>query len=270
MQITGSLSEVARDQLISFLNEDSDLDLQLLIDGGYCDAEQAAQIRRSTAVARGTLDANDEFDTSITDADSRVPTLINVYDMFQWLSVTFLIDIELNNGTILHYTTSDRTITVDNGWPGNTVSGTTTYLANEGIINIANEQTTTEQKITDSNSSGGITFAGELGALRSAHQQNQLVNALITFRLVVMRKGNVLIGPLLDGYFRAEAGDDVIDIKNQMSVIKVPLVKTFDNINKIFGSRASYANHNAVYPNDHFMRGSSSVTQSFTWKSVPD
>lgn len=229
---------------------------------------QAKQIARSNAVNKGTLDPSLEFDTSLDWSDSRISNEIGVDEFFSIAPFHFFVDITANDGTIFRATTSPRDVTIPDGYYGNLGTTSTTYQASSLVLNIGDTNNSLEKRIDDGSATGGLYLNQTLSGLVLAAQQRKLVNANVLFRMCMIKDAKTYLGPVRVGNTRVDGVTHSVDVDSQKGLVHLQLIKTWDQITNTFGVKAQYADHNARFPTDNFLRYVDNTIQTFTWKQT--
>jgi hypothetical protein len=235
--------------------------------------ENALQIARSLDVLKGTLPLEYEYDPNIT---FRTTTLngqpftltreVLFDDVQELFNLVFLIDIKYNDNTITNLSTYDKDLSVYDGYYGNLFSNKTLYKANSSLIKVDSSKQSSDIQINDGAPGGGLTLSGYTPLLRESIQTDKHIGGFVTIRLIFVKDGNVLLGPLRGGKFKIDGASQTIDPKNAGNTISLSLVKTWENINQISGVRTADSYLRSKDPNDGFFKNASNAEFFKTFK----
>lgn len=229
--------------------------------------DQALQVARSISVDKGLLEPALEYDETIDFSDPRVSNLADVHDVFSIGSFHFFVDVELNDGTVLQATTSSRDVTIQDGYYGNLETTETLYEADGLILEIGSENQTTENRIDDGSTTGGLYLVDTMPGLIAAAQSRALINANVLLRVAILRDAKVLFGPIRVNKLKVDSTKHIVNVDDKRGLIQLGLSKSWDAILNSFGMKATHADHLSRFPNDNFLRYTYQVQSTFTWKS---
>jgi hypothetical protein len=235
--------------------------------------KNALQIARSLDVLKGTLPLQYEYDENITfrttTVDGQPYTLTKevYFDEIQELfNLVFVIDIKYNDDKITRLTTYDKDLVIPEGYYGNASTTSITYQANSSLIKIDSSKQSADIQIHDGAPGGGLTLSGYTPLLRESIQTDKHIGGFVTIRLVFVKDGNILLGPLRGGKFKIDGASQTISPKNGGNTINLSLVKTWENINQISGVRTADSYLRSKDPNDGFFRNASNAEFFKTFK----
>ena len=234
----------------------------------------AEQIARTIDVIEGRLANKYEFDTSITfnttTVDSKAYTLIREVIYTQLLEVPFiayLIDIKFNDDSELNISTYDKELKVENGYYGETQnSGFTTYQATADIIKIDSTKQQPDVSVGDGIPGAGLTFIAETPGLLNAIQTEKHIGGRITLRIIFIREGKILAGPIRGGLLKIDGANHIVNPASGTNLITLSTIKTWENINQPHGVRTAASYLESIFNNDGFFRNSKNANINKTFK----
>ena len=235
----------------------------------------AEQIARIIDVVEGKLDSKYEFDTTITfnttSIDNSPFELVREVSYPQLLEVPFiayLIDIKFNDDTELKVSTYDKELQIEDGYYGEVQSGVnvTTYPATPDVINLDSTKQTTDVSVGDGIPGAGITFSAETPGLINAIQTEKHIGATITLRLIFIREGKILAGPIRGGLLKIDGATHIVNPTSGTNLITLSTIKTWEDINQPHGIRTAAAYLESIFPNDGFFRNSKNANVNKTFK----
>lgn len=235
--------------------------------------ENSLQIARSYDVLKGTLPLSYEYDKSITFATKEVNgqpfTLskeISFSELQQLLNLIFVIDLTYNDGTETNLTTYDKDLYIPNGYYGEELGVKKLYPSTASILQIDSIKQSSDIQVSDGNPGGGIVLSGYTPLLQQAIQTEKYVGGIVTIRVVFVKDGNILIGPLRGGKFKINGATQTIDPKSDGNTIQISLIKTWENINQKSGIKTAEAYFKSRFPTDGFFQNAANAAYSKTFK----
>ena len=236
----------------------------------------AEQIARTIDVIEGRLDNKYEFNTNITFNTTTIDnvdyTLIRQVFYTQLLEVPFiayLIDIDFNNDTSLHLSTYDKTLNIPNGYYGESTyneSNTTTYTSTSDVVKMDSTKQQADTQVGDGIPGAGITFTAETPGLLNLIQTEKHIGATITLRLIFIREGKILAGPVRGGQLKIDGANHIVNPRTGTNLITLSTIKTWENINQPHGVRTAAAYLESIFKNDGFFRNSKNAAVNKIFK----
>ena len=235
----------------------------------------AEQIARTIDVIEGRLANKYEFDTSITfsttTVDGKSYSLIRQVFYTQLLEVPFiayLIDIKFNNDIELNISTYDKDLIVEDGYYGEPQNSglTTTYKSTADIIKIDSTKQQPDVSVGDGIPGSGLTFIAETPGLLNAIQTDKHIGATITLRIIFIREGKILAGPIRGGLLKIDGANHIVNPASGTNLITLSTIKTWENINQPHGVRTAAAYLESIFENDGFFRNSKNANINKTFK----
>lgn len=249
------------------------------------DRELAEQIARSKAVINSRLTKTQEFDETIT-FGMGIPEedeTLTIDEAAEILVPEFLLDIYYHDNigsaksrydnrtpNIIASTYNKPLFNVNNYYYGHSLFEDQTrqrdYPITDSIIGLDETRQTSDITIGDGAQGTGLTLASNVPGLQNAIQTHNHINALIEMRIVFVREGKILVGPIRAGLFKIDGATQVINNEQNQNIIKLTIVKTWDNITQIAGIRTADSYLKSFRPNDGFFRHSSNANLYKTFK----
>lgn len=249
------------------------------------DRQLAEQIARSKSVLAGRLDKTFEFDSTYT-FGMGIPEedeTISIDEASEILIPEFLIDIYYNdslgtakekydrrNPNVIMSTYNKPLFNVNNYYYGHSSFFDQTlqrdYPISENVIGLDESKQTSDITIGDGAQGAGLTLISSVPGLQNAIQTHNHINALMDMRIVFVREGQILVGPIRAGLFKIDGASQVINKEQNQNIIKLTLVKTWDNITQIAGIRTADSYLRSYRPDDGFFRHSSNANLYKTFK----
>ena len=229
----------------------------------------AEQIARTIDVIEGRLSSQFEFDKKITfnttPFDGSSYTLIKEVEYVQLLEVPFiayLIDLKFNDGSELNISTYDKELKVENGYYGEPQNvGYTTYPATADVIKIDGLKQQPDTQVGDGIPGAGLTFIADTPGLLNAIQTEKHIGATVTLRIIFIREGIVLAGPIRGGLLKIDGANHIANPASGTNLITLSTIKTWENINQPHGVRTAAAYLESVFPTGHvYVEGGTPTT----------
>lgn len=253
------------------------------LDRNVLDRNIAEQLARTIDVTRGNLPVQYEYDSNITfetrELGGKEYTLINnvrFEEIFQVLSLVWVIDVYYNDHTpenpkVNHLTTYHLPLNIPNEYYGLSNFDPldyTEYEANNYVTNIERQKQLSEVQVSEGDYAGSIQLSGFTPELRDAIQTDRHIGGIINMRVVFVRNGEILFGPLKSGRFKINGATMTVDPKNEGVTINLELIKTWEQITQRSGIRTSDSYLKSKFNNDGFFKNASNAQYSKTFKEV--